>query len=179
MMPKPSSDFYELGYVSRTHGIKGHVIIKMDVDDPNRYNNMDVVYLGDSKIRYEIEKAEVRGDSAFVLFKGHYTLSSVEDLVGNTAFLPLGDLPELDDRSLYLHEAVDMEVVDQHLGSLGRVVKVYDLPHQPVAAVMINSKEVLIPLLRDFILKVDRAAQIIHMDLPEGLIGVYLNSADS
>lgn len=178
-MPDPSSEFYELGYVSRTHGINGHVIIKLDVDDPNRYHGMDVVYLGDSKTKYEIEKAELRGDSAFVLFKGHYTLSSVEDLVGNTAYLPLADLPALDDRSLYLHEAKDMEVVDEVQGSLGKVVKVYDLPHQPVAAVMIEGKEILIPLLRQFIVRVDREKRQLFMILPDGLTDVYRNSSDS
>ncbi len=178
MMPS-ASEFYELGYVSRTHGIKGHVIIKLDVDDPSRYHEMDVVYLGDSKTKYEIEKAELRGDSAFVLFKGLYTLSSVEDLVGNTAYLPLSHLPELDNRSLYLHEAIDMEVIDEQLGSLGKVVKVYDLPHQPVAAVTIDGSEVLIPLLREFIMRVDREKRQLHMQLPDGLTNVYRNNADS
>jgi len=37
-----------------------------------------------------------------------------------------------------------------------------------------NGKEILIPVNDHFILKVDRTSKIIYLDVPEGLIELYL-----
>ena len=64
-------------------------------------------------------------------------------------------------------------MIDKKLGELGKIVTVYDLPNQPVASLNIEGKEVLFPLMKQFIVTVDREAGILHVDLPDGLLDVY------
>ncbi len=57
---------------------------------------------------------------------------------------------------------------------LGPIEEIIELPTQLTAAVVLNQKEVLIPLHEDLILSIDLENQIVTMDLPEGLIDLYL-----
>ena len=172
-MPHQLNKYYKLGYVSRTHGIKGHITVKLDVDDASRYGSLKEVFLGEEQIPYKLKEAVIRQDTASLLFEKFSTLEQVQQFVGQKVYLPLSSLPKLDDRSLYLHEAIGMQVIDKTLGELGEISNVYDAPIQPVAAVMISGKEVLFPLLRSFIIQVDRSSNQLHVDLPDGLIDVY------
>jgi 16S rRNA processing protein RimM len=172
-MPKLLSEYYLLGYVSRTHGLRGQVVVKLDVDDPSSYQKLKHIFLGKELTKYQVTKAVIRNDTALLLLAGIDSIDQAETLVGKEAYLPLAELPPLDDRTLYLHEAIGMEVVEETAGSLGPVVTVYDSPVQPVGAVMVNGNEVLFPLLRKFIKHVDRENNRLHMIFPDGLIDVY------
>ena len=55
--------FY-LGRVSKTHGIKGEVTIRLDVDDPSAYRNMKFFLLEMNKVLtpFFVEKVSCSGD---------------------------------------------------------------------------------------------------------------------
>lgn len=40
------SECFELGYVLKTHGLKGELLIVLDVDNPEEYEEMDSFYSG-------------------------------------------------------------------------------------------------------------------------------------
>ena len=47
-------------------------------------------------------------------------------------------------------------------------------PHQLLCRIEIETKEVLIPLHEDTIIKIDQKKKQIIVDLPEGLLEIYL-----
>jgi 16S rRNA processing protein RimM len=170
--------FYFLGYISRTHGVQGKVVIKMESDEPSRYNKLKTLFIesGTELAEYPVSSVSVSRVQAIVGLTGVADMNAAELLVGRQVFLPLSTLPRLGPKKLYLHEAIGMEVVDQNLGSLGRITRVFDLPEQPVAEVIFREKEVLFPLVSQFILKVDRQKQQLLVELPDGLVDIYLNA---
>lgn len=170
--------FYFLGYISRTHGVQGKMVIKMESDDPGRYKKLKSLFIenGTELAEYTVGSVSVSGENAIVGVAGVTDMDTAETFVGRQVFLPLSALPRLGPKKLYLHEAVGMEVIDQNLGVMGKIAKVYDLPEQPVAEVVYREKEILFPLVSQFIVKVDRTQKQLHVDLPEGLVDIYLNS---
>ena len=46
--------------------------------------------------------------------------------------------------------------------------EVYDLPNNPVAEILINGKEVLVPL--NLMIELDKKNQKIYIEIPEGLV---------
>jgi 16S rRNA processing protein RimM len=56
---------------------------------------------------------------------------------------------------------------------LGEIIEIFDMPHQTLCTIIINGKEVLIPIHPDNTLKIDRKEKRIEVDVPDGLLEVY------
>ncbi|HEX5001518.1 MAG TPA: ribosome maturation factor RimM [Bacteroidia bacterium] len=169
--------YYLFGSITRTHGVKGGVVVRLDVDDPVRYKKIKQLFVetGDVLKQYRVTSASVSGDQAIFILDGIADMDVAATLKNHPVYLPLNELPVLSGKKLYLHEAIGMQVIDTEKGALGIIDQVFDLPEQPVARVLCNGKEVLFPLIESFIVKVDRAAGELHVALPDGLVDIYLN----
>lgn len=172
-------DCFYLGYVTRTFGYKGEVVLYLDVDDPPYYNELESVFilLEGKLIPFFIEKIQVRPNSpeAVVRFQNVDTPEKAQRLTGAEMYLPLELLPPLKGNDFYFHEITGYLVIDAGKGPLGPVISVLELPGNPVFQIQAGDREVLIPANDQFIRKVDRKAKKIHIEAPEGLIDLYLN----
>jgi 16S rRNA processing protein RimM len=63
---------------------------------------------------------------------------------------------------------------DKELGILGVIEEIIEMPMQVLAKIVITGKEVLLPINDQSLVKVDKKQQIVHVDLPEGLLDIYL-----
>jgi 16S rRNA processing protein RimM len=57
---------------------------------------------------------------------------------------------------------------------LGKVIEVIEQPAQLLLSVMVNDKEVLVPINETTLDKIDHKNQKIFVILPEGLLDIYL-----
>ena len=60
------------------------------------------------------------------------------------------------------------------MGIFGKIVSVNDTTAQPLFEVLNGEVEMLIPMIDHFIVKIDRDHKKVIMDLPEGLVEMYL-----
>ena len=65
-------------------------------------------------------------------------------------------------------------MIDNQHGNIGKVEYVLDLPQQSLMQIVFGEKEILIPIVDEIVLKVDRRKKEIHILAPEGLIEIYL-----
>ncbi|HPT15302.1 MAG TPA: 16S rRNA processing protein RimM, partial [Bacteroidales bacterium] len=72
------------------------------------------------------------------------------------------------------HEVVGFEVIDKSKGPVGKVRRILELPHQAMFEIEFGDKEILVPLVDEIIVKVDRKLKQLLIDAPEGLIDMYL-----
>jgi 16S rRNA processing protein RimM len=171
---------YQLGYVMKAHGYKGEVMVFLDVDNPQEYRQLSSVFVEKAEqlipfFVQQIQVIEKAGTSqAIVKFEDINNGDQAAELKGCALYLPLNTLPALDDDQFYFHEIIGFTVVDKQLGKLGTVTNVYNLEHQDLIAMDYQNREVLIPMIDDIVLSVDREAQHLEVDLPEGLLDVYL-----
>ena len=56
------------------------------------------------------------------------------------------------------------------------IIEIHEYPQQFVAVVPYQFKEIMFPLNDDPIIEIDEANGILKVDLPEGLIDLYLES---
>ena len=168
--------FYMLGYTIRTHGVKGNLLILLDVDDPGKYRKIQSLFLEKNKslTKYTVLTSSVSGDLLNVKLEGIDDMTTAEDFLKCSIFLPLSELSPLKSKQLYLHEAPGMKVIDSTLGELGVIKEVFDFPEQPIASILYREKEVLFPIISLFIERVDKVNRILYVSLPDGLIDIYL-----
>ena len=171
-------DCYQLGYVIKTHGLDGEVSILLDVDIPDDYHALESVFVAvqgtETLVPFFLEHIVIQQNKALVKFEDVDSIEQAEPLVKAGLYLPLTSLPALSEDQYYYHEIIGFRVVDQQAGDLGTVKDVYSTAGQDMIAMDYEGKEVLIPINDNIITRVDKAQQVVHVDLPEGLLEVYL-----
>ncbi|MEQ8323518.1 MAG: ribosome maturation factor RimM [Vicingaceae bacterium] len=174
------SECYYLGYISRVIEARGQLDIKLDVDDPQEYKNLESVLVqlhkGDqSPIPFFIAGVKsIQGAVIRIQIKTEESPFPITNLKGKAVYMPLSKLKKRKGKAFYYHEIIDFEVRDSIFGIVGSVVEVYDLPVNPIISVLSGNKEVLIPINDDIILSVNREEKYIEIKAPEGLIELYL-----
>jgi 16S rRNA processing protein RimM len=98
-----------------------------------------------------------KNDFLRIRFEDVNTEEEADALVGNDLYLPLQLLPKLTGNKFYFHEVIGFEVQDK-----------------PLFEVLKGDIEILIPMIDHFLVKIDRENKKVIMDLPEGLIEMYL-----
>lgn len=168
---------YFLGKIVRTSGLKGDVFVFLDVDDLSDYQDLDSVFveIKGKLVPHFIEDVQIRHNGAVVRFEDT-DLEKAQALVGNALFLPLDTLPPLTGNKFYYHEVKGFEVVDKTLGPIGRLREVMDNAAQAVLCIDHPSgKEILVPLVDEFLAGVDRERKVLEIKAPEGLVDFYLD----
>jgi 16S rRNA processing protein RimM len=166
-----------VGFVRKTSGLKGEVVVQLDVDNPSRYSKPDTVFLDiDGTLTpFFITKTRLLNTSLTVTFEGVATIQAAENLVGLEVWLPLSALPQLDDTNFYFHEIPGFRVIDTIKGDIGAATDVVDRLQQPILRVGVGRNEILIPLAPGILERIDRSHRILYINAPEGLINLYLN----
>ena len=169
-------DCFYLGRVAKTHGIKGEITIKLDVDDPSAYHYMKYFLLEINKVLtpFFVEKIVNSGDKFFVTIQDIRTVEAASALTGKEVYLPLEMLPKLSGKQFYYHEIKGFTLIDAEKGELGPIAEVIEYSTQAIIQVIKDGKEILIPILDQVIQKVDRKAKKLYVKAPEGLIDMYL-----
>ncbi len=170
---------YQVGQFIKPHGYKGMLSIKLDVDEPLAYKNLESVFvdINNELIPFFFESFNFVKDGIFrVKIEGVETEEDARSLAKLYCYLPLSFLPKLSGNQFYYHEILGYTAIDDELGEIGTIHQVLDGTAQPIFQIHHSSgTEVLIPIVDDFILNIDRKAKTITLNSPEGLIEFYLS----
>ncbi len=170
-------DCFYLGKVVRKHSFKGEVVVKLDTDEPELYANMDAVFInvGNNLIPFFIEKSLLqKGNQLRVKFEDFTTEEDANTILKSEVYLPLDLLPKLTGTKFYFHEVIGFAIEDVNYGEVGVLFGINDRTAQPLFEIKNGEKEILIPMIDDFIKKIDRVNKKIVVETPEGLIEMYL-----
>ncbi len=161
---------FQLGYIARPHGLKGEVKVNIESDDPSRYKKLEsvLVELDHQLIPFFIDSIKPSGRFFIYKLEDVDTLESAEDLVGSNLWLPLDLLPQLEEGEFYYHEIIGYSAFNGE-EELGEIKNYYSSGPQHLLSVENNGHELLIPVVKDFIVILDRENQRIIFELPEGL----------
>ena len=172
-------DCFYLGKIVSKYSFKGEVLIKLDTDNPDIYENMESVFvsIGNNLVPFFIDRSRLHKSNLLrVDFEGVKDESTADKIIGAELFLPLDMLPPLTGNKFYFHEVIGFTLMDEVHGNIGVVKSVNDSASQELFEVEKDGKELLIPISDDFIKEVDRDNRIIKIETPEGLVDLYLGS---
>jgi len=169
-------DCYFLGKITRKHGLAGNVILKLDTDQPELYNKLESIFVevNGLLVPFFIEKSSwSKSDALIILFKNS-TEALADQVIGRDVYLPLSTLPKLTGKQFYYHEVIGFEIREENGKSCGVISSVNDNTAQHYFHLKFADKDVVIPMIKDWILEVNRDDKYITMQLPEGLMDVFL-----
>lgn len=170
-------DCFYLGKIVKKYSFKGELLVKLDTDDPIIYTKMESVFIDKNKnlIPFFIERSSLHKSTLLrVKFEDIDNEEDADKLLKSELYLPLEFLPQLTGNKFYYHEIFGFEAEDLSFGLIGIIKGVNDSTNQAILEIDRNGSEILIPLIDDFIKSVDREQKKIILEVPEGLIDIYL-----
>lgn len=169
-------DCFYLGSIVKKFSFKGELLIKLDTDQPELYQNLDAIFvdMGPSLVPFMIENLRPHKKGLLrVRFEDVQSEADAEMLLKKGLYLPKSLLPELEEGQFYYHEVIGYEMLDALLGPIGEVTEVDDRSVQALFVVTTeDNSEVLIPLVDEFIKEIDHDLKQVKVELPEGLIDI-------
>ncbi|MGN5956421.1 ribosome maturation factor RimM [Sphingobacterium lactis] len=167
--------FY-IGYVSKTRGLKGEVQLFFEFEDYTELD-LDVIFLEIDKklVPYFVENVKLHNNStAYAWFEDIDHIDKAQHLVHKKMYLPIEKMPERDPDDFRYSDLIGYLVIDEHEGELGEITQVQEMPQQFIATINMEDKEVMFPLNEDFIVGIDPEEKVVVLQLPEGLVDMYL-----
>jgi len=169
-------DCFELGHITRTRSYKGEVIVYLDTDNPGEYLEMESVFveIKQQLVPFFISSVAVQANGkARIEIEDIATTDDARKLVGKKLFLPLTVLPKLTGNHFYHHEIQGYLLIDENDIEVGLIKEIQDSPAQDLIVVHRNGKEVLVPILENTILKLDREGKTLKVNLLPGLLEIF------
>ncbi len=166
----------EIGYISKTHGLKGHVILRL-----NEYIHIDeeaiksvFLDINGSQVPYFIEECRPNNTGYIIKLETIDIVDTSKKLIGKKAFTLPDFLIEDEDS---LKEFIGYAIIDTKLGNIGNISEIDEKTDNVIAKVIHPSgAEIILPFNDDFIVEIDDDLKTIDFNAPEGLIEMYLQS---
>ncbi len=172
-----TSPFTSIGFVAKSHGLKGELKIQTEAIAPEEFVKLEMVYLQNNRGDYYPSRvSHVRTEGAdgrfsfFVHFDHIADRSAADALRGKPIFVETKIAEQM---QLHLEtEAgyIDYEVIDSTNQSRGLVIDVLDNGAQLVIVVATTSGSFMIPVVDQFVESIDDASTTIrcrNLDLLE------------
>lgn len=169
--------FY-IGYITKTKGLKGELQLYFEFDAYEDLD-LDVVFadMNAKMVPFFVESHKLYPNSTGLFyFEDLDHIDKAQALVKKKIYMPLNKMPERDEDDFTYEDLKGFVVSDETHGQLGEILEVNEYPQQFVATVLYKEKEILFPLNEAIIIEIDDEENTLLVDLPEGLIELYLNS---
>lgn len=165
-----------VGKIVAVHGLQGALVLKQIIDNTNWLKKGDVLFIElkrESFIPYFVEIAKAANDTEYIItLDDVVTPDDARILVNKTVYAKEEVLQtaKVDSPLLY----IGFNLVDKERGGLGTIEDVLLVGPQWLAKLIIEGKEVLIPLVPDMIIEANMRNKYVRMNLPPGLLEIYL-----
>lgn len=166
--------FFRAGIIKKAFGLKGELIFLFHKETEIELKEKEPVFpeLDGNPVPFFIEHCYWHNaKEARIKLEDINSKNEAEKLTGSSFFLPLNKLNNNHDE-LQLTDLEGFEVSDQEHGKLGVIKEVIHNPGQDLILVSSEKKEILIPLVEEFIVSADTGNMKIITHLPEGLINI-------
>ncbi|HOJ88645.1 MAG TPA: ribosome maturation factor RimM [Pseudothermotoga sp.] len=163
--------YVTIGRIARTHGLSGNVKVQPMTNVLQVFDKIREALIYD-EVRdeiYTLQVQEIKRTDRSILAK-FYGIDSEKDaakIVGLQIVMKVEDLPQLNSKDeYYYYEILDVDVFDENGNFLGKVCDIIWTGSNEVLVVKDKDKEILLPMIHDYVLEFHRQKQLI-VKVPE------------
>lgn len=159
-------DRISIGYIARAHGVQGEVRVHLHDPSSTTLQSLDRAWFGGVERRILGQRPT---SGAWLLrLDGVTDRDAAEALRGNPVEVSRDDIELAPDEYL-LADLPGCHVTDESGASLGRIMEILSTGGQDILVIHDDTHERLLPMVPEFVLRVDVAARQVQVALPEDL----------
>ena len=166
-------EYFEIGQIVNTSGLKGEIKIKPFTDDITKFNNFKTIYVSIKKElkEFEVEKVRFSKNMVFLKLKGIESIEEAENYRNLYLKIKRDKDEKLEEDTYYIVDILGCKVYTDEQKELGEVIDVFSTGSNDVYVVKDElGKQILLPAIKDVIKNVDIENKLITVHLMEGLI---------
>ena len=166
-------DVYQIGHISKTHALRGEVVMHLTDDIFDRTDSDYVIVEVDGiLVPFFIEEYRFRSDTSVLMkFDDIDTADQAQRLVGCRVFFEKAKAAEGGEEELSLNYFVGFQMQNEDGSDIGTVAAIDDQTENWLFVVSRpDGSEALIPAHEEFITDINHEAKTLTMSLPEGLL---------
>ncbi len=169
-------DVVSVGKLVATFGVKGEMIMVHGLGKKTDLKGVSAILIEEksgSKLPYFLLAAKAKSDEeTIVQLEGVNSKEQATVLLQKQVWLKRNDFDKHASGNAPI-SLIGYTIVDEGK-LLGAIEEIIEQPHQLLCTIYIDGKEVLIPLHEESLLKIDRRKKQVHVNLPDGLLDIYL-----
>jgi len=171
------TEYFKIGKFVAAFGLKGELILKHSLGKKTTLKGLQALFVEEGKERFLpwfLESARVKAeDELYVQLQDLRTREAALRLTQKEVWMAEADFQKFSGKSAPI-SFLGFTIVDDGR-ALGPILEVIEQPHQVLCRLEMEGKEVLIPLNEHTLRSVDRKKKQVHVELPEGLLDIYLS----
>ena len=165
-------DFFRVGVIANTHGIRGEVKIFPTTDDVKRFDYLKEAYIdaGKEKIKVEVSNVRYFKNLLIVKFKGIDNINDIERYKGKDLLVTRENALPLEEGEYYLADIIGANVYTEDGNLFGSLEDVIETGANLVYSVQHEGKEVLLPVIDDCVKEVNVEEKKVIVHIMKGLL---------
>lgn len=167
------NDELQVGVITQTHGIRGEVKVYPTTDDAARFKRLKEVILDTGRERLALKIENVKFFKQFVIlkFQGYDSINDIEKYKSSRLLVPREQAVKLKKDEYFVADMIGLKVVTDEDEEFGILKDVLSTGANDVYVVnRADGTEVLLPAIRECILKVDMERRIMRVHIMDGLL---------
>ncbi len=174
---KSEVEYISVGKIAGTHGLKGDVVLKHALGQRTALKDLKTLFIKDktgSYLPWFLESAKIKSETeTFVKLEGLESVETARSIVQKEVWLTTADFEKHAAKNSVI-SFIGYSIIDNDK-DIGRIEEIIEQPHQVLCRLLVEGKEVLIPLHEETLQKVDAKAKKVYVSLPDGLLDIYLS----
>ena len=172
------TDTINIGKIVASFGLQGEMIIKHGLGRKTDLKGLAVLFISDkadNQLPYFVQTVKAKNhEEVFVQVEGIDSKEKAQLYLKRNVWLKREDFEKFAAPAASI-SLLGFTIVEEGK-KIGEITEVIEQPHQVLCTVLVGDKEAYIPLHEESLLKIDRKKKEVHVELPEGLLDIYLSN---
>jgi 16S rRNA processing protein RimM len=172
------TDTINIGKVVASFGLQGELVVKHGLGRKTDLKGLAVLFISDkadNQLPYFVQAVKAKNhEEVFIQVEGIDTKEKAQQHLKRNVWLKRLDFEK------YAAPAASISLLGFTIVEdgkpIGEITEVIEQPHQVLCTVLVGEKEAYIPLHEESLVKIDRKKKEVHVNLPEGLLDIYLGN---
>lgn len=170
------TEYFNIGKLVAVHGLKGELLLKHELGKKTSLKGLQAIFIEEKKnsfLPWFIESTKIKSEEeTYLKLEGVNTREAAIRLTQKQVWLPETDFKKFAAKSA--PASLLGYTIINNKEPLGEILELIEQPHQLLCRLEIKGKEVLIPLHEESLQKVNHKKKEVLVDLPDGLLEIYL-----
>ncbi|MBV9258441.1 MAG: 16S rRNA processing protein RimM [Ktedonobacteraceae bacterium] len=165
------TEWATIGKIVAPFGLRGELKVSSLTDIPDRFAQLDAVYLSPDYKRYTLKEVRpYKGDMVLLKIEGIADATAAEALRNRDLCIPVDQLSKLPPDSYYQHDILGLSVAKLNGKIVGTIVDIMPTTGNDVYVIKApDGKQFLIPAVKAIIKEVDLIRRVMYIDPIGGL----------
>jgi 16S rRNA processing protein RimM len=172
----PLPEYFKIGKFVAAHGVKGELILKHDLGKKTSLKGLQTIFIEEKKdsfLPWFIESTKIKNEEETIIkLEGIDVREAAIKLTQREVWFTEVDLKKFSAKSSPIN--LLNYIIVNYENPIGEILEVIEQSHQMLCRIEIDNREVLIPLNEDTLKKIDHKKKEVIVNLPEGLLEIYL-----